>query len=170
MNESNPSSEQPYRLGVGAMIVNAEGSVFVAQRIDTPGDAWQMPQGGIDEGEDPERAVWREIEEEIGTTAMEIMAQSTDWLVYDIPEPLRSTLWGGKYRGQKQKWYLMRFLGNDANVNLDHHHKPEFSQWKWAELKEVADLIIPFKRPLYEQLVAEFADRIEALKGEGGKS
>ncbi|MCK5446109.1 MAG: RNA pyrophosphohydrolase [Rhodospirillaceae bacterium] len=165
MNEPKPSSRLPYRIGVGAMIINTEGRVFVAQRIDTPGDAWQMPQGGIDEGEDPSEAVFREVEEEIGTTNMEIIGQSSGWLVYDIPEPLRASLWGGKYRGQKQKWYLMRFQGNDADVNLDHHHHPEFSSWKWAALNDVIDLIVPFKRPLYAQIVGEFSDQVRRMAG-----
>lgn len=157
MNEDSQQSSFPYRLGVGAMILNRDNMVFVAQRIDTPGEAWQMPQGGIDADEDPELAVFREVEEEIGTRNLEIIEESADWLVYDIPEPLRSTLWKGKYRGQKQKWYAMRFLGDDDEIKLDHHHHPEFSSWKWTEMKNLPAMIVPFKRELYRMVVDEFS-------------
>jgi len=161
MNKSNNSkSDLPYRLGVGALILNNDNKVFVAKRIDTPGPAWQMPQGGIDEGEDPAVAVLREVEEEIGTANCEVIAQSNGWLTYDIPEDLRATLWGGKYRGQKQKWYAMRFLGNDNDVVLDAHHKPEFSEWRWVKMKQIPELIVPFKRELYNKIVEEFSHLI----------
>lgn len=158
MNTTNHSqNDLPYRLGVGAMIFNDQNHVLVGKRIDNPGPAWQMPQGGIDAGEDPGIAVWREIEEEIGTVNCKIIAESKAWLTYDIPEELRATLWGGKYRGQKQKWYAMRFLGNDSEINLAAHHKPEFSEWKWAEISNIPDLIVSFKRDLYVQIVNEFS-------------
>ncbi|MDH5187632.1 MAG: RNA pyrophosphohydrolase [Rhodospirillaceae bacterium] len=152
------NSDLPYRLGVGALILNANDDVFVAKRIDTPGPAWQMPQGGIDDGEDPAVAIFREVEEEIGTSKCKIIAQSNGWLTYDIPEDLREKLWGGKYRGQKQKWYAMRFLGDDSDIVLDAHHKPEFSEWRWVEMKQVPNLIVPFKRELYNKIVDEFSN------------
>ena len=154
---SNSTNSLSYRLGVGAMILNDHNNVFVAKRIDTPGNAWQMPQGGIDEGEDPDVAIFREIEEEIGTTKCEIIAKSNTWLTYDIPDELRSKLWGGKHRGQKQMWYAMRFIGEDSDIILDAHHKPEFSEWQWVEINAISDLIVPFKRELYNKIVNEFS-------------
>lgn len=146
----------PYRLGVGAVLLNAEGQVLVAQRIDTPGDAWQMPQGGIDEGEDPREAVFRELEEEIGTANAQIVAETEGWLTYDLPKAIRKTIWKGRYRGQKQKWFALRYLGEDADIDLEAHKHPEFSAWKWAPLNEVPDLIVPFKRELYLEIVQAF--------------
>lgn len=154
---NNLTNNLPYRLGVGAMILNNNNNVFVAKRIDTPGDAWQMPQGGIDKDEDPDVAVFREIEEEIGTAKCEIIAKSNGWLTYDIPDDLRSKLWGGKYRGQKQKWYVMRFIGQDSEIVLDAHHAPEFSEWQWTEINNLPNLIVPFKRELYNKIVDEFS-------------
>lgn len=150
-------SDLPYRLGVGAVLLNAEGLALVAQRIDTPGEAWQMPQGGIDKDEDPRDAVMRELEEEIGTAKAEIIAESEGWLTYDLPKELRKTLWKGRYRGQKQKWFALRFLGHDSDINLEAHKHPEFSAWKWVELHTVPDLIVPFKRGLYQDIVTTFA-------------
>lgn len=158
----------PYRLGVGAMMFNGAGDVFVAKRIDNPGEAWQMPQGGIDEGEDPALAILRELEEETGTANVEILAQTDDWLTYDIPEELRKRLWGGRFRGQKQKWYALRFLGHDDEIDLAAHHDPEFSEWKWTAMNTLSGLIVPFKRPLYEALIGQFADLPEMIRG-GGK-
>lgn len=146
----------PYRLGVGAVLLNAEGQVLVAQRIDTPGDAWQMPQGGIDEGEDPREAVFRELEEEIGTANAQIVAETEGWLTYDLPKAIRKTIWKGRYRGQKQKWFALRYLGEDTDIDLEAHKHPEFSAWKWAPLNEVPDLIVPFKRELYLEIVQAF--------------
>ncbi len=139
--------------------------MFVAKRIDNPGEAWQMPQGGIDKGEDPALAVMRELEEETGTANVEIIAETADWLTYDIPETLRASLWGGKFRGQKQKWYAMRFLGSDDDIKLDAHHSPEFSEWKWTAMDNVPSLIVEFKRPLYEALVGEFCFLVDGAEG-----
>ena len=147
----------PYRLGVGAVLFNGDGHVLVAQRLDTPGDAWQMPQGGIDKGEDPRVAVLRELEEEIGTANAEIIGETDDWLTYDLPKAIRKTIWKGRYRGQKQKWYALRFLGRDADIDLEAHTHPEFSDWKWVPLGDVPDLIVPFKRDLYQDIVQAFA-------------
>lgn len=148
--------ELPYRLGVGAVLFNADGQVLVAQRIDTPGDAWQMPQGGIDEGEDPRETVFRELEEEIGTANAEIIGESDGWLTYDLPKDIRKTIWKGRYRGQKQKWFALRFLGTDADIDLEAHKHPEFSTWKWADFETIPDLIVPFKKPLYQDIVSTF--------------
>lgn len=148
--------ELPYRLGVGAVLFNADGQVLVAQRIDTPGDAWQMPQGGIDEGEDPRATVFRELEEEIGTANAEIIGESDGWLTYDLPKDIRKTIWKGRYRGQKQKWFALRFLGTDADIDLEAHKHPEFSIWKWADFETIPDLIVPFKKSLYQDIVNTF--------------
>jgi putative (di)nucleoside polyphosphate hydrolase len=143
--------------------MNDQGRVFVAQRIDTDEPAWQLPQGGIDKGEDPLAAAFRELEEETGTGNAELIAETEDWLRYDLPENLHTKVWKGKYRGQEQKWYLMRFLGQDADININTDH-PEFSEWKWADLDALPDLIIGFKRDLYRQIVAAFSDRIHSLR------
>lgn len=150
-----PRDIAPYRPGVGLMLLNRDGLVFVAQRLDMPSDAWQMPQGGIDEGEDPRTAAIRELEEEVGTANAEILAESRDWYLYDLPPELRGVLWGGKFRGQRQKWFALRFLGDDGDINIATEH-PEFSAWKWAAMADLPDLIVPFKRQLYRELVAEF--------------
>jgi putative (di)nucleoside polyphosphate hydrolase len=146
-----------YRRGVGIMLLNRVGLVFVAQRLDTASDAWQMPQGGIDPGEQPADAARRELKEEIGTDRAEIVAESRDWLRYDLPEDVRPLLWGGKYRGQTQKWFAMRFTGTDRDIDIATEH-PEFSAWKWTAPATLPDLIVPFKRNLYRELLAEFKD------------
>ena len=146
----------PYRPGVGVMLINRAGHVFVAQRIDMPGEAWQMPQGGFDEGEDPRDAAWRELEEETGTRKAEIIGETRGWLAYDLPpEVLGKIVWGGRYRGQTQKWFAMRFLGKDKDIDIAAHKHPEFSAWKWAPVGSLTKLIVPFKRDLYKQVVAE---------------
>jgi putative (di)nucleoside polyphosphate hydrolase len=145
----------PYRPCVGGMLINRQGLVFVAKRIDTLAEAWQMPQGGIDAGEEPRVAVLRELEEEIGTNNAEIIAESREWLSYDLPEHLMGKLWGGKYRGQTQKWFALRFLGQDEEINIATAH-PEFSEWKWAPRESLPELIVPFKRALYQRVVNEF--------------
>lgn len=151
----------PYRPCAGAMLINGRGRVFVAKRLDTPGEAWQMPQGGIDKGEDPAQAVLRELREETGTDKAEIIAESNRWRDYDLPEELIGKLWGGKYRGQRQKWFLLRFLGRDKDIDLQAHTPPEFSDWKWVGLDEVVALIVPFKRVLYGDIVEEFRPLVE---------
>ncbi len=149
------NDNRPYRLGVGMVLFNSAGLVFVGRRKDTPEPAWQFPQGGIDKGEDPLQAVWREMHEEIGTDKAQLIGQSCDWLTYDLPPDLAAKSWGGKYRGQKQMWFAFRFVGVDSDIDLE-THTPEFSQWKWMELSLVPDVIVPFKRGLYTQVVAEF--------------
>jgi putative (di)nucleoside polyphosphate hydrolase len=145
----------PYRPCVGVMLLNRDGHVFVAKRIDMPSDAWQMPQGGIDRGEDPRAAALRELEEETGTAKAEVIGEVSDWLDYDLPPELQGKLWGGRFRGQRQKWFAMRFTGTDKDIDIATKH-PEFSAWKWAPIATLPDLAIWFKRPIYERLVAEF--------------
>jgi putative (di)nucleoside polyphosphate hydrolase len=145
----------PYRRGVGIMLLNALGDVFVAQRIDMPSDAWQMPQGGIDEGETPESAAWREMQEETGTRDAILLAEGRAWHRYDLPADLVPRLWKGRYRGQEQKWFAFRFTGADGDIALDSDHA-EFSAWKWTPIATLPDLIVPFKRQLYSELVSEF--------------
>ena len=144
----------PYRQGVGIMLVNQEGKVFVAQRIDMPSAAWQMPQGGIDKGESPIEAAWRELKEETGTDKAEMIGESPDWYDYDLPTDLAPRIWRGRFRGQTQKWFVFRFLGSDADIDIA-TEKPEFSDWKWADIAELPALIVPFKQALYRQLVAD---------------
>jgi len=146
----------PYRRGVGIMLLNALGEVLVARRIDMPSDAWQMPQGGIDADEEPVAAAWREMQEEIGTRAAVLLAESRSWLRYDLPAELVPKLWRGRYRGQEQKWFAFRFTGTDADIAIDQEHA-EFSAWKWAPVQALPRLIVPFKRRLYEELISEFA-------------
>ncbi len=146
----------PYRPCVGLTLFNRQGLVFVAQRIDTDGDAWQMPQGGIDEGEAPRDAALRELEEEIGTASAEIVGESAGWYDYDLPPDLVGKMWGGRFRGQRQKWFALRFTGRDADIDLATKH-PEFLSWKWTPIATLPDLAIWFKRPIYERVAAEFA-------------
>ena len=150
----------PYRPCVGLMLFNPQGRIFVARRIDMPSEAWQMPQGGIDKNEDPRRAALRELKEEIGTDKAEIVAESQAWRPYDLPHELRGVLWGGRFRGQTQKWFLLRFTGADTDIDIATEH-PEFLEWKWVELADLPRLIVPFKRKIYEEVVAEFGPIIE---------
>jgi len=159
---------KPYRRGVGIVLLDARGRVFVAQRIDTKEIAWQMPQGGIDDGETPRQAAVRELHEEIGTDKARIIAVTRTWLTYDLPADLQSKVWKGKYRGQKQKWFLMRFTGTDADINLDTDH-PEFSTWKWLPFTHLPRVIVGFKRDIYKQVVAAFKDKVAAMKATPAK-
>jgi putative (di)nucleoside polyphosphate hydrolase len=145
-----------YRRGVGIMLVNAAGHAFVGRRIDTLIAAWQMPQGGIDEGETPAAAAMRELKEEVGTDKAEIVAESRSWLCYELPPEIAAALWGGRYRGQRQKWFLMRFLGRDADIDISDHEHPEFDAWRWVPPDHLPELIVPFKRQLYCDILAEF--------------
>jgi putative (di)nucleoside polyphosphate hydrolase len=143
------------------MLLNSVGHVFVGQRLDSVVEAWQMPQGGIDEGEEPYPAALRELEEETGVPGhlTSLIAETAGWLSYDLPPDLQGRIWGGKYRGQRQKWFALRFLGTDADINIETPHQ-EFRAWAWAPPQELERLIVPFKRPLYAALLRELAPHI----------
>jgi putative (di)nucleoside polyphosphate hydrolase len=148
-----------YRRGVGVMLLNREGKVFVGARIDNTDEAWQMPQGGIDKDERPWKTALRELEEETGISPelVERISKCPERMKYDLPDELKGKLWGGKYVGQDQNWYLARFLGRDSDINIATKH-PEFREWKWIAPQRLPELIVPFKRDLYRRLLAEFAD------------
>lgn len=147
----------PYRPNVGLMILNPAGRVFAGQRLDNPEPAWQMPQGGIDAGESPLDAAYRELEEETGIprSAAELVAEAPDWITYDLPADLVPRIWKGRFRGQKQRWFLMRFTGDDALIRIDRPH-PEFRTWDWIEPGRLVELIVPFKRATYAAVLAAF--------------
>ncbi|MFV0490456.1 MAG: RNA pyrophosphohydrolase [Pseudorhodobacter sp.] len=147
----------PYRPCVGVMLIDARGYIFAGQRLDSDQAAWQMPQGGIDPGEKPRAAALRELWEETGVTAdlVEFIAKSPDWVSYDLPAELLGRIWGGKYRGQRQRWFLYRFTGRDDQIDIATEH-PEFSEWKWVSAEELVTSIVPFKRAVYEKVVADF--------------
>jgi len=155
----------PYRPCVGLMVLNREGRVFIGRRVSGPEhvDAtrvWQMPQGGVDPGEDPWRAALRELHEETNIRSVEKLGEIGEWLTYDIPRDIVGQAWKGKYRGQTQKWYALRFTGDEREIDIAHPasgHKPEFDAWRWEPMANLPVLIIPFKRKVYEQVVKEFA-------------
>ncbi len=151
----------PYRPNVGAALFNRDGLVLVARRVDLPGGdrpgIWQLPQGGIDDGEDPRAAVLRELREEIGTDRAEIIAEHPDWLSYDLPPHLLGRVLGGRYRGQRQRWFALRFTGSDHDIRLDLDPHPEFDAWKWLPLAELPQQAASFKQPIYAILVTSFA-------------
>jgi putative (di)nucleoside polyphosphate hydrolase len=153
---------RPYRRGVGIALINSRGLVFVGQRRDSSVPAWQMPQGGIDKGEEPRTAAMREMMEEIGTDRAEVIAETPDWVRYDLPLGLSRTMWKGKYRGQEQKWFLMSFLGADGDINIATAH-PEFSAWKWLPFHELPNVIVGFKRGIYVQVVAAFQPLVDKI-------
>jgi putative (di)nucleoside polyphosphate hydrolase len=152
----------PYRPNVGAVLFGPSGQVLVARRADFPNaegaaGGWQLPQGGIDASEDPAVAVLRELAEEIGTDRAEIIGEHPEWLTYELPDALVGVALGGRYRGQKQRWFALRFLGQDADIRLDADPHPEFDAWRWADLAELPELAVDFKRPIYRIIAASFA-------------
>ena len=154
----NPNFKNlPYRSNVGIMLINDDGHVFVGQRLDNNQNAWQMPQGGIDGDEDPQSAAYRELLEETGIEQenVKFLATSSKWLLYDLPEDLIPKLWDGKYRGQKQKWFLFKFLGTNKDINISTEY-PEFSSWKWIPKENLLEEIVPFKKSVYESVLREF--------------
>jgi putative (di)nucleoside polyphosphate hydrolase len=161
-----PSYQQlPYRSCVGVMLLNRDGLVFIGRRKGGPEHVddthvWQMPQGGIDEGEDPYKAALRELYEETSIKSVEKLGEVADWVTYDIPRNIVGAAWKGKYRGQKQNWYALRFTGTDDEIDVENPgggHKPEFIAWRWEKIERLPELVVPFKRPAYEQIVKEFA-------------
>jgi putative (di)nucleoside polyphosphate hydrolase len=156
----------PYRRGAGLMIVNSALEVFVGRRNDTRTELWQMPQGGIDEGEGVIEAALREMKEETGTDNAKLLAETKNWYHYDLPHYLVPKLWNGKYRGQKQKWLLFKFLGDDSEFDLATHDSVEFLDWKWVKMEELPHIIVPFKKQLYISIIEEFRDVIIELKSQ----
>ena len=150
-----------YRPGVGAVLFNGDGRVWIGRRATKSDPSriqfWQMPQGGIDDGETPSEAVIRELAEETGTDKAEVIAETRDWLTYDLPEHLIGVAWDGGYRGQIQKWFALRFTGDARDFDLERHDEPEFTEWRWARVSELPNLIVPFKRRLYQDILTEFA-------------
>jgi putative (di)nucleoside polyphosphate hydrolase len=155
-------NDLPYRPCAGLMIFNAAQQVWVGQRIpsfgkEAPGGLWQMPQGGIDDGEEARVAALRELREETGIQTATIVAESHDWHTYDLPSHLLGRVWGGRYRGQTQKWFAVRFTGDDSEINISPtDHEPEFGAWRWVAINDLLDLVVPFKRRVYEMVIAEF--------------
>ena len=141
----------PLRSGVGIVVLNKENKVFVAKRIDNPKNFWQMPQGGVDEGEDFLKAAYRELEEETSIKNVELIKELDGTITYELPDRLLGLIWKGKYRGQKQKWFLMRFIGVDNEINIKTKH-PEFLEWKWVELDKITDLVVDFKLHVYKEV------------------
>lgn len=145
-----------YRPCVGIMLINPSGLVFVARRIDTISEAWQMPQGGIDQGENPRDALFREMREETGTDKAVVLSELDKWLYYDLPKDIQKKLWGGKYLGQRQRWFALNFTGKDSDINLE-TEEPEFLEWKWVQPSKVIDLAVPFKRDIYTEVFKSFS-------------
>lgn len=147
----------PYRPGVGVMLINPQGLILAGRRLDSTADAWQMPQGGIDDGEKPRAAALRELGEETGVKpdAVKFLAKTHRWLTYDLPPELLGRVWGGKYRGQRQKWFLYRFNGHDDQIDITRDH-PEFAAWRWIAADDMLAAIVPFKRQVYDQVIKAF--------------
>ena len=162
----------PYRPCVGMCVLNRDGRVFIGRRIDGPEHvdavhAWQMPQGGVDRGEDPWPAARRELYEETNIRSVEKLGEIDEWLCYDIPRELVGKAWKGRYRGQSQKWYALRFIGDEREIDIAHPaggHEPEFVEWRWERMKKLPELVVSFKRPVYERVVKEFAKFAKSRK------
>jgi putative (di)nucleoside polyphosphate hydrolase len=158
------ADDAAYRPCVGIMLIDQERRVFVALRGDTEEEAWQMPQGGVDRGETPKEAALRELHEETGISSADLLAETTGWLQYDVPPDLRPRSWRGRFRGQRLKWFLMRFTGTEDEIDLAHHGS-EFVDWRWVAPEALPGLIVAFKRPVYEAVLAEFAPWLSADDG-----
>ncbi|MBF0560404.1 MAG: RNA pyrophosphohydrolase [Alphaproteobacteria bacterium] len=163
MKQKLPFAMRPYRRGVGVILLSGDGLVFAGQRVDTPEPAWQLPQGGIDEGETPIEAALRELKEETGTDKADVVSESADWFTYDLPPELADKVWHGRYRGQQQKWFVMRFTGDDGDIDISGPSR-EFARWKWASLDDIAAQIVPFKRDMYIQVLEALRPAILAVK------
>ena len=150
----------PLRIGVGAVVLNKNNKVFVGKRKDNPVDKWQMPQGGVNEGEELIDAMKRELEEETGIKKIKILKEIDGWSEYELPSYLLGKIWRGKYRGQKQKWFIVRFLGSDSEIDLE-KYKPEFIEWRWLEIEKLPGVIVEFKRKIYEELLPKIRSSID---------
>ncbi|MFT5704036.1 MAG: putative (di)nucleoside polyphosphate hydrolase [Rickettsiales bacterium] len=157
MNSQTTKPDHLYRSGVGIVVINSKKEIFVGKRIDNHSDAWQMPQGGLDAGEHEDDAMFRELAEETGIKDVQVLTKSSGYFYYNLPYKLQKKFWGGKFLGQKQRWYLVEFLGSDESINVA-TEIPEFSNWKWVSRDQITQVIVPFKRDLYEQVVEEFKD------------
>ena len=154
VNVTNQTKNLPLRLGVGIVLLNHENNIFVGKRIDNPKNSWQMPQGGVDENEDFLQAAKRELEEETGVKSVKLIKELDGWFKYDLPEYLLGKIWEGKYRGQKQKWFVMKFLGKSSEINVKTKN-PEFFEWKWIELSQLASIAVHFKVDIYRKIKEE---------------
>lgn len=152
-----------YRQGAGIVLINPRGQILICRRIDVEGGAWQMPQGGCERGENPKLCALRELKEEIGTDSATVLAETRDWHRYDLPEPLRARAFGGRYTGQRLKWFLMRFTGRDEDIDLQVRNQ-EFDGWLWVPPDHVADLVVAFKRPMYQAVLEEFGEWLKAAR------
>lgn len=153
--------ERKYRPGVGIVLLNAQNQIFIGRRRDVKGRAWQLPQGGIDKGETPRMAALRELKEEVGTDRVEVIAESTGWLYYDLPKSTARRAWGGRWLGQRQKWFVMRLIGPDSQIDIATAH-PEFDRWQWVDMQRLPAIAVPFKRQLYLHLLGEFGHVVGA--------
>ena len=161
--KSIPLAERPYRDCVGLALFNRDGLVFAGRRVDDPAGYWQMPQGGIDKGEDARTAALRELREEVGTDKAEVIGEIERWLSYDLPAEIADKVWGARYRGQRQRWFALRFAGDDGDIDLDAHH-PEFAEWRWMKLADLPHSVIGFKRDIYVQVAATFEKYAQPLR------
>ena len=161
----NPRNRLPYRQCAGIVLFNREGNVFVGKRLDQTGSAWQLPQGGIEKEEPPRTAALRELEEETGARSVTILAEASKWLTYELPDELIGKVWSGKYRGQRQKWFAMRFTGDEEEINPTNVQHPEFSTWRWACLDDLPGLAVPFKRNIYAAIALEFSIHAVPMRG-----
>ena len=157
MNSTNTKPDHLYRSGVGILVINRNQKIFVGKRIDNHSDAWQMPQGGIDSGEDEDKAMFRELAEETNIKDIRILSKSSKYFYYNLPYKLQKKFWGGKFLGQKQRWYLVEFLGEDNAINIK-TESPEFSEWKWISKDEIINMVVSFKKDLYLDIINEFRD------------